>query len=187
MHLEPLIMRYGLVAILLGAGIEGEAVVVTGGVLAHRGLVPLWPACLCAGVGSCAVDQAWFALARRFRGNRWVARARTKPAFARALRLLERYPTAFILAFRFVYGMRTASPIAIGASQVPARKFVPLNMLAAAIWGPAFTLIGYWFGAAIDPWLDRVLGKAHIVALAIVAAAGIALLIQLACRFFARA
>ena len=186
MALEPLILRYGLIAILLGAGIEGEAVVVTGGVLAHRGLVPLWPACLCAAVGSCAIDQAWFALARRFRDNRWVARARAKPAFAKALRLLERHPTAFILAFRFIYGLRTVSPIAIGTSHVPARKFVPLNMLAAAIWGPAFTLIGYWFGAAIDPVLDRVLGKAHIVALAIVAVLALAVLVQVLRKALAR-
>jgi membrane protein DedA with SNARE-associated domain len=185
-QLEPLIIRYGLIAILLGAGIEGEAVVVTGGVLAHRGLVPLWPACLCAAIGSCAVDQAWFALARRFRDNRWVARARAKAAFAKALRLLERHPTAFILGFRFIYGIRTVSPIAIGTSHVPARKFVPLNMLAAAVWGPAFTLIGYWFGAAIDPLLDRMLGKAHVVMLVIAAMLAAALLIHLARQFFAR-
>ena len=52
MTIETLVAKYGLLAILLGAGVEGEAVVVTGGVLAHRGLVPLIPACICAAVGS---------------------------------------------------------------------------------------------------------------------------------------
>jgi membrane protein DedA with SNARE-associated domain len=185
-HVEALILRYGLIAILLGAGIEGEAVVMTGGVLAHRGLVPLIPACICAAVGSCIVDQAWFALARRFRDNRWVKRARAKPAFARALGWLERYPTAFILAFRFVYGMRTVSPIAIGTSQVPVRKFVPLNALAAAVWGPTFTLIGYYFGAMLDPLIRRFAGKAHVLLLAVAAVLALAALIHLGRKFFAR-
>jgi len=186
MAIEPLIIRYGLLAIFLGAGIEGEAVVMTGGVLAHRGLVPLIPACICATVGSCLVDQGWFALARRFRDNRWIKRTRAKPAFAKALGWLERYPTAFILAFRFIYGMRTVSPIAIGTSQVPARKFVPLNALAAAIWGPAFTLIGYYFGATIDPLIARFGGQAHILLLAVAAVVLLGLLIHLGRKLLSR-
>jgi membrane protein DedA with SNARE-associated domain len=166
MAIEALLARYGLLAILLGAGIEGEAAVISGGVLAHRGLVPLWGAMLCAAAGSCVADQLWFLAGRRFREHRWVAAARRRPAFDRALHLLERYPTAFILAFRFVYGMRTVSPIAIGTSRIPARRFVPLNMVAAAIWGPLFTLLGYWFGNFLDPWLHRLAGHAPALILA---------------------
>ncbi|RDE06978.1 DedA family protein [Sphingomonas aracearum] len=165
MAMEALLARYGLLAILVGAGIEGEAVVIAGGVLAHRGLVPLWGAMLCAAAGSCIVDQAWFLAGRRLRDNRRVAAIRAKPAFARALGLLERHPTVFVLGFRFVYGMRTVSPIAIGTSRVPARRFVPLNALAAAIWGCLFTLLGYWFGNFLDPLLHRLIGRPHVLAL----------------------
>ncbi len=48
--------------------------------------------------------------------------------------LLERHPTGFILAFRFLYGMRTISPVIIGLSGVPFRKFLLLNAIAAGIW-----------------------------------------------------
>jgi membrane protein DedA with SNARE-associated domain len=51
--------------------------------------------------------------------------------------------------------MGTISPIAIGTTQVETRKFAILNALAAAIWGPLFTLLGYAFGKAIDPLLGR--------------------------------
>lgn len=165
MSIDTLVQQYGLFAIFVGAGIEGEAVVVTGGVLAHRGLVPLIPACLCAAAGSFIVDQLWFALGRRFRDHRWVAKVKARPGFARALDLLERRPTGFILAFRFIYGMRTISPIAIGTTKVPLRTFLPLNALAAAIWGPAFTLFGFYVGHALDPLIDRIAGKLHVVAL----------------------
>jgi membrane protein DedA with SNARE-associated domain len=167
MTIETFVVKYGLLAILLGAGIEGEAVVVTGGVLAHRGLVPLIPACICAAIGSFVVDQIWFALGRRFQNHRWITRIKAKPAFARAVDLLERRPTGFILAFRFIYGLRTVSPIAIGTSKVPMRTFLPLNALAAAVWGPVFTLFGYYVGHALDPLIDRFAGKAKVVVLVV--------------------
>jgi membrane protein DedA with SNARE-associated domain len=150
-----IIARYGLAGIFVGAGIEGEAVVVTGGILAHKGLVPLWGAMIAAAAGSCTVDQIYFFLGRYFRHYPWVRRLTERPAFSRATAFLERHPTAFIFGFRFIYGLRTISPIAIGTTHVETRRFVILNKLAAAIWGPLFTLLGYAFGKAIDPILHR--------------------------------
>jgi membrane protein DedA with SNARE-associated domain len=155
-------------AILLGAGLEGEAVVLTGGILAREGLIPLVPACIAAAVGSCVVDQIWFFVGRRASGQRWVRAVTDRPGYARAIRLLDRYPTSFILAFRFIYGLRTVSPIAIGTSRVPTRRFVLLNMVAAAVWGPAFTLIGYKLGEAVVPRLKHL---THVGAVIVGAAA----------------
>ncbi len=169
MTIEMLIARYGLAALFVGAGIEGEAVVVTGGILAHKGLVPLWGAMLVAALGSCLADQLWYFAGRHCRHYRWVQRLTAGPAFARAIAFLERHPTAFILGFRFVYGMRTVSPIAIGTTHIPPRRFVPLNILAAAVWGPSFTLLGYAFGKAIDPVLHHLQAGAMKVVLGLLA------------------
>jgi membrane protein DedA with SNARE-associated domain len=154
--LEGFLARCGLIGIFLGAGIEGEAATIAGGILAHRQIVSLWGAMIAAATGSCFVDQLYFFLGRWCRRYAWVDRLARKPAFERALSFLERYPTGFILGFRFVYGMRTVSPIAIGTSRVPIAKFVVLNMIAAAVWGPLFIWIGYRFGKAIDPLLSRI-------------------------------
>jgi membrane protein DedA with SNARE-associated domain len=174
-----LLARYGLLGIFLGAGVEGEAVVITGGILAHRGLWPLWAAMVASACGSCIVDQLWFLLGRYCRRYRWVQRIAAKSAFAKALGFLERHPTAFIFGFRFVYGMRTVSPIAIGTTTVPAARFMVLNAVAAAIWGPLFTYIGYEFGKAIDPLLhhiqkDALWALAAVALVAIVAGSVIA-------------
>ena len=157
MSIEALVAHYGLPALLVGAGIEGEAVVVAGGLLAHQGLIPLPGAMVAASVGSFAADQAWFAVGRRFRTHRWAAKAQAKPAFARALEALERHPIGFIFAFRFIYGFRTVSPIAIGTTRVPARLYLAVNAVAAVIWGVTFSAVGYLFGNAFE----RLLGKLH--------------------------
>ena len=135
--------------------------------LAHRGLVPLIPACICAAIGSFVVDQIWFAVGRRFQNHRWIVRIKAKPAFARAIDLLERRPTGFILAFRFIYGLRTVSPLALGTAQVRFRTFLLLNAVAAAVWGPVFTLFGFYVGHALDPLIDRIAGEAKLIVLVV--------------------
>jgi membrane protein DedA with SNARE-associated domain len=155
MTIETLIAQYGLAAILIGAGVEGETVVIAGGVLAHRDLVPLWAAGAAAAVGSFAADQLFFAAGRYFRDNPRIQRMEQRPAFAKALVTLEHHPVLFIMGFRFLYGLRTISPIAIGTSQIRTLTFFLLNALAAIVWGVLFTGIGYGFGGGIE----RLLGK----------------------------
>ena len=157
MSLAALVARYGLVAVGLGAAFEGEAAVIAGGLLAHQGLVPLAGVMAVAAVGSFAADQGWFAVGRRFRTARWVTKARGTTAFGRAIAALERHPVGFVFAFRFLYGLRTVSPIAIGTSGVPARLFVTVNAVAAVVWAVLFSSIGYLFGNAFE----RAIGRLH--------------------------
>ncbi|WP_242097185.1 MULTISPECIES: DedA family protein [unclassified Sphingomonas] len=165
MTIAALIARYGLAAIFLGAGLEGETAVVTGGLIAHHGLVSPIGAGLAAITGSFTADQLFFLIGRRFRNSARVRRARERPAFGRALEALERHPIAFILGFRFIYGLRTISPIAIGTSKVPTATFVPLNAISAIVWGAAFTAIGYVFGNGFERLLGRILPHHRFVLL----------------------
>jgi membrane protein DedA with SNARE-associated domain len=155
MNVDALLAHYGVVAIFLGAMAEGETFVLAGGVLAHRGLVSPAEAALAAFLGSASADQLCFFLGRRARGSRLVERARATPAFARALRFIELYPTAYILAFRYLYGLRVVSPVALGVSNVSAGRFIALNLVSAAVWAMVFTGIGYVFGHAVDGLLAR--------------------------------
>jgi membrane protein DedA with SNARE-associated domain len=180
MTLDALIAQYGALGLFLGSGIEGEAVVVTGGILAHRGLVPLWQAMLAAATGSCIVDQIWFFLGRYCRHFGWVQRQLARTPAQRALGFLELHPNAFIFGFRFVYGMRTVSPIVIGTSRVAVLRFMLINLVAAAIWGPLFTWIGYQFGRALDPLLGHVRHGALLAGLLLaIAVAVVAVIVTL--------
>jgi membrane protein DedA with SNARE-associated domain len=160
---EPLIAHYGLIAIFIGAAIEGETVVFLGGVLAHRHLMPFWAVAVAASAGSFVADQIFFFTGRYARGFSQVQNVIKQPAFARVTGLIERHPIGFILAFRFIYGMRTISPIAIGASQIPAPLFVLLNALAAAVWGPVIAGIGYVFGNEVEQLFGRLPLDKHLI------------------------
>lgn len=169
MTIEALVARYGLAALFLGAGLEGETAVVAGGLLAHRGLFPLAGAMAAAAAGSFVADQCWFFAGRHFRDHRWVRKAHDKPAFAKAIGFLRRHPIGFIFAFRFIYGFRTISPIAIGTTDVPLRLFVPVNLASAIIWGVIFTTIGYLFGHGFERMIGKLQPDTHTLIIALAA------------------
>lgn len=181
MALEALIVRYGLAAVFVGAGLEGEAAVFTGGILAHQGLLPFWGVCVAASAGACLVDQLWFWLARHFKDARWVRKVESKRAFKKAVAILEKHLILFALGFRFIYGMRTVTPIAISASHLRTRTFVLLNAVSAAVWGPLIASVGYLFGEALDPWLHSIKSVTMII-IALCGAAAILFLITKVAR-----
>ncbi|MGE7204788.1 DedA family protein [Sphingomonas sp. NPDC019816] len=173
LSIEAIVARFGVVAIALGAGLEGETAVVTGGILAHQGLVA-WPlAVVAAAVGSFLADQIFFTIGRRARDGRWVGRLRQRRVYARVMTMMEKHPVGFIFAFRFLYGLRTISPVAIGTSDVPTRLFVAVNAVSAACWASLFIGIGYLFGEAFQelaarwrPSLPHILMAAALVMIA---------------------
>ena len=177
MSIAAIIARYGLPALFLGAGLEGETVVVAGGLLAHRGLVSLPGAMAVTSAGSFVADQLFFLIGRRLTDWRLTRRLKRNPLFARALGLLERYPIGFIFAFRFIYGFRTISPFAIGTSQVSERLFLVVNAVAAVVWGCTFTLVGYAFGHEVEQILGRYEPSGRTIAI------GVAVLVVLGLAF----
>ncbi|HVQ45933.1 MAG TPA: hypothetical protein VMS62_03830, partial [Gemmatimonadales bacterium] len=70
MHLQELLIRYGLLAVFLGAAFEGDFSLILAGVVAHLGIFP-FPHALAAGaLGSLMGDSIWFGFGR-LRGPRF--------------------------------------------------------------------------------------------------------------------
>lgn len=145
-----MIIRFGLLAVFLGAGIEGEPFALAGGVLAQRHWLSPATAVLAAAAGPWLVDQMWFHLGRHYQDSRLTRNLQRRPAFNRSLALIERRPLGFVLLFRFAYGIRAVGAAAIGVSHLSKRVFVPLNLLAAILWGMVYTGLGALMGSAVE-------------------------------------
>ncbi len=154
----------GPFAIALGAAFEGQTAVIAGGVMAREQILSPAIVILAAALGSGFIDYLLFTLGRSFRHTAWVKKVAAKPAFDRALVLIERYPAGFILSFRFLYGLRAAGPVAVGVSAVSTRKFAVLNAVAAGLWAGAFVALGYAFGPAVMHLLGAIFAHAAPVA-----------------------
>jgi membrane protein DedA with SNARE-associated domain len=153
--LEGFIAQYGVLVVFIGAALEGETMVVLAGFLAHQGVLDVRTVAFAAFAGSFLGDEAWFWAGRRFADHPFIARQRRRPLFAAALARVEAHPVAFILAFRFLYGLRTVSPLAVGVSRVPVRLFMVLNAISALAWAVLITAIGWTFGQTADLALGR--------------------------------
>jgi membrane protein DedA with SNARE-associated domain len=152
--LETFLQSYGYLAIMLGTFLEGETVLILGGLAAQRGYLDLTGVILAAFVGSLCGDQLFFYLGRRH-SDFLMRRPSWQANLARANRLIDRFQTPLILGFRFLYGLRTVTPFALGISRVPAWRFVLLNVLGAGIWAAAISTGGFLFGNV----LEKILGN----------------------------
>ncbi|WP_432354802.1 DedA family protein [Agrobacterium sp. rho-13.3] len=160
---EHLIQSYGAFGVFVGAGVEGETAAFLGGVLAHRHIIAFWQVALAAGLGSFVADQFFFLAGRWGKSLQWVQKMTDSALMSRVTGLLETHPTKFILAFRFIYGMRTISPVAIGLSNIPATRFLILNGIAAAVWGITIPAVGYLFGNAVEALFGRLHTHIHFL------------------------
>lgn len=163
MTLEGAIAHFGLAAIFLGAGTEGEAAAVAGGIVAHRQIIPLWQVTLAVYAGSLAAGQILFLVARSARDSSWMRSLTAKPAYQTVTRALERSPIRFILTYRFIFGVRTLTPLILGSSQLPALRFATLNAVAASLWTVVFTGLGYVFGKSVEHLFGRLASMHHMI------------------------
>lgn len=150
MNPSSLIAQYGYAALFAGCLLEGETVLILAGFAAHQGYLQLPWVMAIAMLGGFLGDQGYFWLGR-WRGE-WVLTRypRLAPVFERARVLIERYHKYLIVGIRFLYGLRTAGPIAMGMSEIPAWRFMLFNALGAAIWAVGIGGAGYLFGQALE-------------------------------------
>jgi len=153
MDLAELLRAWGYPAIVIGAFVEGETVLLLAGFAAHAGYLELPWVIVAAFAGSALGEQFYFLLGKRY-GERIVVRfPRLQRQAARVRELLARHQTGAILSVRFLYGLRTVGPMAIGASGVRWLRFTALDSLAALAWSSGVACVGYTFGKAVELWL----------------------------------
>ncbi|PWB76383.1 MAG: DedA family protein [Holophagae bacterium] len=148
--IEHLISTYGYLAILVGTFLEGETILVIAGFAAHRGYLGLPQVIAAACAGTVAGDQLFFYLGRS--RSQWLLRRRPswKVPIERVRRMLDRHQLAVVLGFRFLYGVRTVTPFAIGMSGFPPLRFLILNLVGAATWAAVIGSLGYLFGHSLE-------------------------------------
>lgn len=156
MNFEQLIMDFGYLAVVIGTFLEGETILVVAGFAAYEGYLDLPLVITAAFFGSLFGDQLYFFIGR-YKGQALLSRFKSwGPRIERFRKLMDRHDTWFILIFRFLYGLRTPAPFAIGLSNVSTKKFIILNVISAAVWAATLGVLGYFFGQVMEAVLDDI-------------------------------
>lgn len=153
MALSHLLEQYGYAAVFVGTFAEGESMVLLGGYAAHRGYLQLLGVIATAFAAAIAGDQIYFHLGRRYGARLLARRPRLDAKVAAAVQMVERHGTWVVLAMRFMWGLRIALPMAVGMSGMTARRFLGLDLIAAAAWSILIASIGFVGTQLLKTWI----------------------------------
>lgn len=154
--LESLLTTYGYPILIIGTFLEGETVMILAGVAAHLGYLSLDLVILCGFSGTLIGDQLYFYLGRRHGKSMLAKHPAWQAPAERVFNKLRKHQDLLILSFRFLYGIRTVTPFAIGMSEVSYLRFTLLNIIGAGIWAVGIACAGYYFGRAVESVLGNI-------------------------------
>jgi membrane protein DedA with SNARE-associated domain len=149
-ELAALVHHYGYWLIAFVAFFEGEGTVMAGGYAVHRGWLS-WPLVVAAAAGSAlASSLCFYTIGRRF-GPQLRRRypALTEGWLPVIESWLERWSHSAIVGVRFAFWLRIPGLVLLGGAAIPWRRFATFSLLAALLWGLAFTALGWSCGAAL--------------------------------------
>lgn len=170
--MEAYLQHFGYLAVLVGTFLEGETVLVLAGFAAHRGYLDLVYVIFAAFVGTVTGDQLFYYLGRKHSQAVLTRRPGWQTKIDKVRKLLDKHEILIIFSFRFLYGLRTVTPFALGIAQTSPRLFVPLNIVGALVWSIAIGSAGYYFGHALEIFFGH-LKQVELWVMAIVAIIGV--------------
>ena len=172
--MEPLFIKYGVLAVFLAAMLEADVVPVLTGVVAHFGYVRAGPAVLAATAGAFAGDSVWFCVgvyySETIRNSRFYRRAGQVPE-----RLIRRLGLWQIPASHLIYGTRISTMMFWGAQRTSTLKFALVDGASCLVLtGLLFTI-----GLAFTGSASLIVGRMKQVELLLLGGVIAALLLSL--------
>lgn len=138
--------EYGYIVLFAWSILEGELGLVMAGIMSHTGDMFLPFAIVVGALGGFVGDQIYFYIGRFNKSyiHNKIRSQRTKFAFAHIL--LKKYGWPIIFAQRYMYGLRTVIPMAIGITKYSARQFAIINFVSAIFWASITIIPAYFYG-----------------------------------------
>lgn len=151
--------EYGYAVLFVWSILEGELGLVMAGIMSHTGDMHLIVALIVGALGGFAGDQIYFYIGRYNKSYIHKKLHSQKRKFALAHLLLKKYGWSIIFVQRYMYGMRTVIPMAIGLTKYSGRQFAIINLVSALAWASVTIIPAYYYGdhlLALLAWI-----KAH--------------------------
>lgn len=141
--------EYGYIVLFFWSILEGEMGLIMAGIFSHMGEMSLPISIAVGGLGGFIGDQIYFYIGRF--NKRYIHKKlrSQRRKFAIAHLLLKRYGWPIIFVQRYMYGMRTVIPMAIGLTQYSSRQFAIINFISAIAWASITIIPAYYYGEEI--------------------------------------
>lgn len=137
-----------------GIFIEGELVFLSAVIAASHGYLNIWLVICIAIIATISSDLVYFKLGK-YRAEKLLNRPKWKAKIEVVHERLEKHRTLFLISYRFLYGLRIATPLVLGTQNIKQLKFLKYSIISTLIWVTLFTLLGLAFGELIINYLKR--------------------------------
>jgi len=151
--------EYGYIVLFAWSILEGELGLVMAGIMSHTGDMFLPIALIVGALGGFVGDQIYFYIGRYNKKYIHDKLRSQRRKFAIAHLLLKKYGWPLIFVQRYLYGMRTVIPMAIGLTKYSGRQFAIINFISALFWAGLTIIPAYYFGEQLLALLAWI--KAH--------------------------
>ena len=138
--------EYGYIVLFAWSILEGELGLIMAGIMAHTGDMILPIAIIVGALGGFVGDQIYFYIGRFNKAYIHDKLRSQRRKFAIAHLLLKKYGWPLIFVQRYLYGMRTVIPMAIGLTKYSSRDFAIINFVSALFWASLTIIPAYYFG-----------------------------------------
>ena len=166
------LVTYGYIGLFLYSLGGGFVALMAAAVLASQGKMDLGIVMGVAFVANFIGDTLLFYMARYHKGEmmNYLRQHRRKLALSHIL--MKRHGAWVIYMQKFVYGIKTLIPLAIGITKFPFGKFSVHNFIAAIVWVLVVGLGSYMAGNAITAGYNVVADKPYLAPIILFSFAG---------------
>ncbi len=163
---------YGYIGLFLYSLGGGFVALVGAGVLSFMGKMDLSLSIMIAFFANALGDFLLFYMARYQKSTMMEGIKKHRRKLALAHIMMKRYGSWIILIQKFVYGIKTLIPIAIGLTKYDFKKFAVLNIMSAAIWALSIGFGSYFSGNVLIKFAEMVGNKPWIAPVIVVVLGG---------------
>ncbi|WP_072681966.1 DedA family protein [Arcobacter sp. LA11] len=153
--MEEFIRDWGYIALFLYSFGGGFVGLVIAGVLSYAGDLNIVVSMVVAGTSNFIGDQFLFYMARTNKAyaNDTMKKYGRKVALAHLL--MRKYGSTVVFLQKYIYGIKTLIPLAMGLTKYSFKKFTMYNALAAIAWAIVIGGVSYLMGEIVLTYAEE--------------------------------
>jgi len=156
--------------LLIGFFLPGDTLLLTAGLFAGQGKLPLIPLLICVILAAIVGYQVGYLFGERAGPKLFKRKSGIllrEDYIQRTEAYFKKYGAVTIIAARFIAHVRTFVSVIAGAGCMDKRAYLITNVIGAILWGGSITLLGYWLGSSVSN-VDRYFFPVLVIGLVLI-------------------
>ena len=153
--MEDLIRDWGYIILFLYSFGGGFLALVVAGILSFSGELNIFLVIIVAGASNFVGDQFLFTIARKNKAQAKQMMQKHRRKIAMAHLMMRKYGSWVIFLQKYIYGIKTLIPLAMGLTKYDYKKFILFNIFATALWAVFIGMSSYMMGDLVYTYIEE--------------------------------